>query len=205
MFKKFTAAAITAALVLSTSLTAFAYGWHYDADMQKWWCGANEDDSVKYIDGWYLVDGDRDGNAQWYLVDYEGLLYTGCVTPDGYTVNNEGAWTVDGQVQYKAVGDTEPEKLMWFGTYVAEDGQSIHVIDVDGAGVDIAFSGYGDGGDYLEDDRLSFKDGSGLVAVRPIVSMTGDVLGEDTYTISEDGYMITVNAQSFRNGVYYRQ
>ncbi len=205
MFKKFTTAAITAALVLCTSLTAFAYGWTYDTTIQRWWCGANEDNSVKCVSGWYLVDGDRDGNAQWYLLDDAGMLYTSCVTPDGYTVNRDGAWTVNGEVQYVVVGDTDPVYLMWFGTYEADDGQIIHVSDVDGGGVDITFYGYGEAGEYAEDDRLSFTDIDGYVAVAPVVNMDGDVIGEDTYTLSEDGSKITVNSQSFKYGEYYRQ
>lgn len=52
---------------------------------------------------WQWLDGNGDGIAECYAFDREGWMYADTVTPDGYTVNRDGAWTVDGAVQTMAV------------------------------------------------------------------------------------------------------
>lgn len=64
---------------------------------------------------WYFLNTVHDGyygraiagHWQWidgycYLFDEDGRMYANCTTPDGYTVNADGQWTVDGVVQYVA-------------------------------------------------------------------------------------------------------
>lgn len=41
--------------------------------------------------------------AECYAFDREGWMYADTTTPDGYTVNSDGAWTVNGAVQTMAV------------------------------------------------------------------------------------------------------
>ena len=53
--------------------------------------------------GWYWIDGNRDGNAECYYFDAEGWMAAGCVTADGYVVDRNGAWTENGIVQSKPV------------------------------------------------------------------------------------------------------
>ena len=45
------------------------------------------------------LDGNDDGIAECYCFDWEGYLYMNGWTPDGYYVNSDGAWTVNGVVQ----------------------------------------------------------------------------------------------------------
>lgn len=50
---------------------------------------------------WQWIDGDGNGNAECYYFGEDGLFLTNTVTPDGYTVNSDGAWTQNGVVQSK--------------------------------------------------------------------------------------------------------
>ena len=52
---------------------------------------------------WQWLDGNGDGVAECYAFDREGWMYADTTTPDGYTVNSDGAWTVNGAVQTMAV------------------------------------------------------------------------------------------------------
>ncbi len=52
---------------------------------------------------WQWLDGNGDGIAECYAFDREGWMYAGTTTPDGYIVNADGAWTLDGVVQTMAV------------------------------------------------------------------------------------------------------
>ena len=66
-----------------------------------WWY--DKGNGVYLQNGWYWVDGDRDGNAECYYFNAEGWMAADCVTADGYHVDKNGAWVVDGQVQKKQV------------------------------------------------------------------------------------------------------
>lgn len=52
---------------------------------------------------WRWIDTDSDSVMECYAYDENGNLYTNTTTPDNYTVNEAGAWTVDGKVQQKSV------------------------------------------------------------------------------------------------------
>ena len=58
--------------------------------------------------GWHWIDDNGDGIAECYYFDPvsggpEGKLLKGVTTLDGYTVNEKGQWSVDGNVQTKNV------------------------------------------------------------------------------------------------------
>lgn len=96
--------------VLSTWMTstAFAAGWTtgQGTNYSKWWYDLG---NGQYYGGleveveWQWLDGNGDGVAECYAFDQEGWMYAGTMTPDGYTVNGDGAWTVDNVVQTMAV------------------------------------------------------------------------------------------------------
>lgn len=50
-----------------------------------------------------MLDGNGDGVAECYYFDGNGYMLANTTTPDGYTVNADGAWTVNGVVQTKSV------------------------------------------------------------------------------------------------------
>lgn len=54
-------------------------------------------------DGWYWIDANHDSVAESYCFDQEGYLLTNTTTLDGYQVNANGTWTVNGAVQTRDV------------------------------------------------------------------------------------------------------
>ena len=82
------------------SMTAYAGSWKQDAT--GWWW--QNDDGSYPVSKWEWLDGNNDGVAESYCFDARGYMYADTVTPDNYTVNKDGQWTVDGVVQTKNVG-----------------------------------------------------------------------------------------------------
>ena len=79
--------------MLSTS-TAFAGEWK--SDNTGWWYQNN--DGSYPTSTWQWIDGNGDGVSESYYFNENGYLLTNA-TKDGYTVNSDGAWTVNGVVQ----------------------------------------------------------------------------------------------------------
>ena len=104
MRKKFITLLTAAALSAAMSVTAFAAGWQQNAT--GWWYGTNADNSQWYSNGWQWIDGNNDGTAECYFFDQNGYMAANTTTPDGYQVNENGAWVENGAVQTKAVSQT---------------------------------------------------------------------------------------------------
>ncbi len=65
----------------------------------RWW----RDPIGTYpVSSWRWIDDDGDGVCQCYCFDEDGYLLTDTVTPDGYRVDGDGAWVVDGVVQTRS-------------------------------------------------------------------------------------------------------
>ena len=91
---------IAAAIIsISASFTAFAGEWKQDN--AGWWYDFGDTTYAK--DGWHWVDG------KCYYFTPEGYCLLNTTTPDGYTVDASGAWTVDGVVQVQAGGTDNQE------------------------------------------------------------------------------------------------
>jgi len=106
MKKKIVLIALTAGLSVLSCMPAFASGWQKDT--VGWWYGTNENNTTWYNSGWQWVDGNNDGIAESYYFNSNGYIAVN-TTVDGYTVNNDGAWTVNGIVQTKQVGLTDTQ------------------------------------------------------------------------------------------------
>ena len=89
-------------MTMAMTLTAFAAGWQKN-DV-GWWYATNDAGTTWYANEWQWIDGNGDGIAECYDFDANGYMYANTTTPDGYTVNADGAWTENGVVQTKAVG-----------------------------------------------------------------------------------------------------
>ena len=100
--KKMKIAVAMMALSLLSSIPAMA-NWNKGAgaNSNRWWY-ENEDHSYAHS-GWFWLDGKNDGVAECYYFDQEGWALLSTTTPDGYTVDENGAWVVDGVVQTKDV------------------------------------------------------------------------------------------------------
>lgn len=89
MRKKLMIVATAALISAMLSIPAFAAEWKSDAS--GWWY--QNDDGSYPSNGWTWVDG------KCYYFTPEGYCLINTQTPDGYTVDANGAWIVDGMVQ----------------------------------------------------------------------------------------------------------
>ena len=73
--------------------------WVKGKSKNAWWFDFGNGDYFK--SSWQWIDGNQDGIAECYCFDENGWMYENTTTPDGYTVNENGAWTVNNIVQTK--------------------------------------------------------------------------------------------------------
>ena len=86
-----------AVLALGMGSTAYAGQWKTNAE--GWWY--QEDDGSRPINTWKWIDGNNDGTAECYYFNQHGDMLADTTTPDGYTVDTNGAWVINGVVQTK--------------------------------------------------------------------------------------------------------
>lgn len=96
---------LTGVLSLSLSIPTFAGSWKSDA-IGYWY---QNDDGTYPISCWQWIDGNNDGIAESYYFNDKGYILVNTTTPDGYTVDANGAWIVDGVVQTQTVS-TQSQK-----------------------------------------------------------------------------------------------
>lgn len=98
-------------LLTITPIQAEAGQWiqdfqHENNSKESNWKYVN-DDGTYPIGCWLWIDGNKDGIAECYYFSSEsetsGYMLSNTITPDGYTVNSDGAWTIDGNVQRLSV------------------------------------------------------------------------------------------------------
>lgn len=92
MIKKLSACTLLFSCIFS--ITAFAGYWLHDG-VGWWW----QDGGERYTNEWQWVDGNYDGVYECYYFDENGHCLMSTTTPDGYQVNEAGAWVLNGQVQ----------------------------------------------------------------------------------------------------------
>ncbi|WP_294335980.1 hypothetical protein [uncultured Clostridium sp.] len=87
-------------LTLATLLSAFypltSFAGEWKSDNNGWWY--QNDDGSYPKNTWQWIDGNKDGISESYYFNENGYLLTN-TTKDGYTVNGDGAWIVNGVVQ----------------------------------------------------------------------------------------------------------
>lgn len=105
---KKTKAVVMATLALSVVMASPSFAGEWICDTSKpansqgisnWWYQNMDGSYAK--DCWTWLDGNQDGISECYYFDGNGYMLANTVTPDGYLVNGDGAWTVDGVVQTK--------------------------------------------------------------------------------------------------------
>ena len=92
---------LAASLLLLSAMPVFARGWCRGLSKNAWWYDLGNGNYYK--SSWQWLDGNSDGIAECYRFDYNGWMAENTVTSDGYTVNQNGAWTVNNVVQTRAV------------------------------------------------------------------------------------------------------
>ena len=86
------------------AMPAFAGAWKTGtgSNQNMWWY--DNEDGTYAAGGWQWNDGNQDGTAECYYFDSQGWMAAGTETPDGYQVNEDGAWTENGRGADKAGG-----------------------------------------------------------------------------------------------------
>lgn len=84
-------------LSLSAALSSTALAGTWQNDSTGWWY--QNDDGTYPANTWQWIDGNGDGISENYYFDADGYCLTGTTTPDGSTVNADGALTINGIVQ----------------------------------------------------------------------------------------------------------
>lgn len=80
-------------------------GWFKDTDGGVYYLWPYSDGSRgRMVTGWQWIDRDGDRREECYFFHTEsdgtkGRMAEGTVTPDGYEVNQDGAWTAGGIIQ----------------------------------------------------------------------------------------------------------
>ncbi|MFT4106221.1 MAG: hypothetical protein QM657_10715 [Lacrimispora sp.] len=96
--KKFKLLLLTTAMSLAMSVVSFAGQWKQDT--VGWWY--QNDDGTYSANSWQWIDGNSDGVSEYYYFNENGYCLMNTTTPDGKTVNSDGALIVSGVVQTKA-------------------------------------------------------------------------------------------------------
>lgn len=101
MKKRVVTVGLSMAISLSATFISFAGQWRQSEVNWGWWY--QNDDGTYPVNQWVWIDGNNDGIAESYYFDSNGYCLQDTTTPDGYTVNASGAWTVNGAIQTQAV------------------------------------------------------------------------------------------------------
>lgn len=83
--------AVLAAILCSCIMAGNAYAGEWKTSPSGWWY--QKDDGSYFANGWQWIDG------RCYYFDPNGYCLTNTITPDGYFVDGNGAWIVNGVVQ----------------------------------------------------------------------------------------------------------
>lgn len=105
MRKQIVIMAVTGVMTLGVAFSAFAGQWQVNTN--GWWYD-NGNGSYP-ANGWNWIDGNGDGIAECYYFDQYGYCLINTTTPDGYSVDGNGAWILNGAIQSKNVGNGNPD------------------------------------------------------------------------------------------------
>lgn len=120
MKKKIVLLLTSVAFAAVMNVTAFA-GWQQNG--AGWWYSTNTDNSAWHSNGWQWIDGNGDGISECYYFDQNGYMLADTLTPDGYSVDANGAWTIDGMVQTQNTVQTTVQSStdQLIGTWTLDD------------------------------------------------------------------------------------
>ena len=110
------------AAVLAASMTMPAFAGQWLSDASGWWW--KNDDGSWPANCWMWLDGNGDGVAECYYFNGGGYCLMNTTTPDGYQVNENGAWVVNGVVQTKSVTPVNPQDTAPVQTVTDEGSQT---------------------------------------------------------------------------------
>lgn len=92
-------ATIGLVMSLSASFTLLSFaGWEQTGPTWKY----KDDSQGIYLTGWNWLDGNKDDVAECYYLDSTGVMVAN-TSIDGWTVNDQGQWILDGVIQTKVL------------------------------------------------------------------------------------------------------
>lgn len=150
---------LTASFVAAASITSFAGQWKTGAgeNANQWWY--DNEDGTWASNGWKWIDGNGDGTAECYCFDSSGWLYTNTVTPDGYTVNENGAWIENGVIQTQMTNKSIVKEK-----YAKMLGANVEDIQRTYGQGETAYSTYSNSTRIIYDDfQITYKNNTGIV------------------------------------------
>ena len=89
-----------------------------------------KDDFTYATSEWVVYDIDTDGKGEYLYFDSNGIMILNSTTPDGYTVDNQGRWVIDGIIQKVDLNISIPE----IETNVIDNGAT-SIYDTSGADI----------------------------------------------------------------------
>lgn len=129
MKKRLLTMGMTIVMAAGMATTAFAAGWQHNTN--GWWY--DNGNGTWPANTWQWIDGNNDGVAESYYFDGNGYLLTNTTTPDGYTVNADGAWIENGVVQVQQAAVNNVVKGQYDGKFAMTswDGMSSSYVTVE--------------------------------------------------------------------------
>lgn len=191
---------ILAAILCSCMMAGNVLAGEWKAAPSGWWY--QKDDGSYFANGWQWIDG------RCYYFDPNGYCLVNTITPDGYFVDGNGAWIVNGVVQTQHVENNVQDvnnQINWKGIFVASDGQTIVVTATDTNYVYLTFTGYGEEGWYSETKKLPYKNFEKTQVSSPYY-FNGNLIEETIYTLTDAGIVVNVfPSGGWNEGFYIRQ
>ena len=199
MKKGFASLVLAGVMAAGLSISAFAAGWTEDAQGWRWL----NDDGSYIANTWYWLDGNGDGISECYYFNPAGYLMTNSYI-DGYQVNGDGCWIVDGVVQTKGAEAASGSQTETAGDVSegAEDYRAMLKAAFDKAepatsmDADITMNfAIGTEGltlDMAMDGNMKIKDADSE-DMQYLMDMNMSLLGQDMKTVMfyDDGYIYT--------------
>lgn len=96
MKKKLLTAVISVVLIIGSATTSFAEQWKLEGAAWKY-----QYDNGSFATGWNWIDGKS------YFFEKNGNMLANTTTPDGYSVNADGAWVMNGVVQIQNASESD--------------------------------------------------------------------------------------------------
>lgn len=115
---------LSTVMILAMGGTAFAAEWKKDGN--GWWW---QEDNGSYPAGtWQWVDGNGDGVSECYYFNDKGYCLQNTSTPDGYTVDSNGAWVIDGVIQTKGAAPAAVETAQEAASQYQDDYSGVYEV-----------------------------------------------------------------------------
>lgn len=97
--KKFKLLCAVISITILSTMPVYA-GWEQTGATWKY----QNTDKTYMTNTWAWLDGNNDGISECYYFGADGIMLSNATTADGYLVNADGQWIVNGIVQTKAAG-----------------------------------------------------------------------------------------------------